>query len=135
MITAAPELDPAGVQRAAALAEAGLIDSVVLLRPTLAEGPPPPPPDLPGVIVVYLSALLAEYDAQPLDDDHAESADLAALFHNGGTTGMPKLAAHTHGNEVADAWMVALSADLDLSLLHISEPTRQCCTSRMPSSA
>lgn len=113
LITAAPELDPAGVQRAAARAEAGLIDSVVLLRPTLAEGPPPPPPDLPGVIVVYLSALLAEYDAQPLDDDHAESADLAALFHTGGTTGMPKLAAHTHGNEVADAWMVALSADLD----------------------
>ena len=25
-----------------------------------------------------------------------------------GTTGTPKLAAHTHGNEVADAWMVAL---------------------------
>ena len=24
---------------------------------------------------------------------------------------------------------------LDLSLIHISEPTRQCCTSRMPSSA
>ena len=23
----------------------------------------------------------------------------------------------------------------DLSLIHISEPTRQCCTSRMPSSA
>ena len=26
-------------------------------------------------------------------------------------------------------------AELDLSLIHISEPTRQCCTSRMPSSA
>ena len=26
-------------------------------------------------------------------------------------------------------------ADLVLSLIHISEPTRQCCTSRMPSSA
>ena len=25
--------------------------------------------------------------------------------------------------------------DLQLSLIHISEPTRQCCTSRMPSSA
>ena len=24
---------------------------------------------------------------------------------------------------------------MDLSLIHISEPTRQCCTSRMPSSA
>ena len=27
------------------------------------------------------------------------------------------------------------SALWDLSLIHISEPTRQCCTSRMPSSA
>ena len=26
-------------------------------------------------------------------------------------------------------------AVIDLSLIHISEPTRQCCTSRMPSSA
>ena len=25
--------------------------------------------------------------------------------------------------------------EVDLSLIHISEPTRQCCTSRMPSSA
>ncbi len=35
------------------------------------------------------------------------SADLAGLFHTGGTTGAPKLAAHTHANELADAWMVA----------------------------
>ena len=28
-----------------------------------------------------------------------------------------------------------LSINLGLSLIHISEPTRQCCTSRMPSSA
>ena len=26
-------------------------------------------------------------------------------------------------------------APIELSLIHISEPTRQCCTSRMPSSA
>ncbi|OAN42023.1 acyl-CoA synthetase [Mycolicibacterium iranicum] len=113
VITAAPDLDSAGVERAAALADAGLIDTVVLLRPTLAEGPPAPLRDLPGITVAYLSELAAEHDAQPLDDGHAESADLAALFHTGGTTGTPKLAAHTHGNEVADAWMVAVSADLD----------------------
>ena len=27
------------------------------------------------------------------------------------------------------------ASHLELSLIHISEPTRQCCTSRMPSSA
>ena len=31
--------------------------------------------------------------------------------------------------------LAALEKGLDLSLIHISEPTRQCCTSRMPSSA
>ena len=30
---------------------------------------------------------------------------------------------------------VILGSVLRLSLIHISEPTRQCCTSRMPSSA
>ena len=29
----------------------------------------------------------------------------------------------------------SIDLGLDLSLIHISEPTRQCCTSRMPSSA
>ena len=31
--------------------------------------------------------------------------------------------------------VLAIGAGLTLSLIHISEPTRQCCTSRMPSSA
>jgi fatty-acyl-CoA synthase len=113
LITAAAELDPVAVERAAALAEAGLIDTVLLLRPTLAAGAPGPLPVLPNVTVAYLSALAAEQDARPLDGGLADSAELAALFHTGGTTGAPKLAAHTHGNEVSDAWMVALSADLD----------------------
>ncbi len=36
--------------------------------------------------------------------------DMAALFHTGGTTGVPKLAAHTHDNEVANAWMLAANS-------------------------
>ncbi|MFK7977886.1 MAG: acyl-CoA synthetase [Halioglobus sp.] len=32
------------------------------------------------------------------------SGDVASLFHTGGTTGLPKLAQHTHGNEVYLAW-------------------------------
>ena len=31
-------------------------------------------------------------------------ADVAAYFHTGGTTGAPKLAVHTHGNQVFTAW-------------------------------
>ena len=32
--------------------------------------------------------------------------DIASMFHTGGTTGMPKLARHTHRNEVFDAWVL-----------------------------
>lgn len=31
-------------------------------------------------------------------------ADIASYFHTGGTTGLPKVAQHTHLNELADAW-------------------------------
>ena len=40
------------------------------------------------------------------------ASEVAALFHTGGTTGTPKLAAHTHANEVSDAWMIAASGML-----------------------
>ncbi len=62
------------------------------------------PPDLaPGCL--DLRTLMA---AQP--DDHLVSGrviapdDVAAYFHTGGTTGAPKLALHTHGNQVFSAW-------------------------------
>ena len=38
--------------------------------------------------------------------------DLAAFFHTGGTTGTPKLAAHTHRMQVVDAWSVATISNL-----------------------
>jgi len=47
-------------------------------------------------------------DAQPSDrrvaDRQIHPDDIASLFHTGGTTGRPKLAARTHRNEVFDAW-------------------------------
>ena len=36
-----------------------------------------------------------------------EANDIAALFHTGGTTGKPKLAQHTHGNQLHAAWGAA----------------------------
>ncbi len=38
--------------------------------------------------------------------------DIAAYFHTGGTTGRPKLAQHTHFNEVSDAWSASQFLDL-----------------------
>lgn len=48
--------------------------------------------------------------------DHLQSQrqiqprDVASYFHTGGTTGTPKLAPHTHANEVAFAWQMATGA-------------------------
>ena len=61
------------------------------------------------------------------------SADLAALFHTGGTTGAPKLAAHTHANEVADAWMLAANSLFDAAT-RWSSPRCRCSTSTPSSS-
>lgn len=38
--------------------------------------------------------------------------DIASYFHTGGTTGTPKLARHTHFNEVYDAWAAAQFLDM-----------------------
>jgi len=37
-----------------------------------------------------------------------DPGDIAAYFHTGGTTGLPKLVRHTHANQVYQAWAVAL---------------------------
>ena len=54
-------------------------------------------------------ALCAGESAQPLDIASCAQRDTpAALFHTGGTTGLPKLAQHTHGNQLHSAWGAAL---------------------------
>ena len=50
----------------------------------------------------------AGYPADTLSSGRAIRADeVASYFHTGGTTGTPKLAQHTHFNEVYDAWAAA----------------------------
>jgi fatty-acyl-CoA synthase len=38
--------------------------------------------------------------------------DICAYFHTGGTTGMPKIARHTHGNQLVNAWCGTVAVDL-----------------------
>ncbi|HEY8050657.1 MAG TPA: acyl-CoA synthetase [Ramlibacter sp.] len=65
------------------------------------------PADVPGV---FSWDELAK--AQPADRLVAarriEPDDVAAYFHTGGTTGMPKLVRHTHRNEVYQGWVIGL---------------------------
>ena len=73
--------------RAQALLGAGTVDTVIPLT--------------------ELDALSAEYDPDVFAGAEPTGDDIATIFHTGGTTGLPKLAAHRHSNEVANAWMIA----------------------------
>ena len=110
MVAAGPNLDARIWSTARALAAAGAIDTLLLLRPT-GTRVPSDPPVIDGVRVAYLDA--AGRDTTGFAGVAPTGHDLAALFHTGGTTGAPKLAAHTHTNEVADAWMIAANSVLD----------------------
>ncbi|MFG1664369.1 acyl-CoA synthetase [Streptomyces sp. Y7] len=111
VVTAAPELDPEAFATGAELARRGLVDHVLLLSPT--GGPAAPLPSVENATVARLADIAAERPADRFLGEPPTSTDLAAFFHTGGTTGAPKLAAHTHANEVSDAWMIAADSVLD----------------------
>lgn len=113
LVTAGDELDPTGWATATRVAEAGLIDTVLLLRPTGAKPIEVPAPKVPGVAIDYLQRRVADFQGDHFEGAVPRAGDLAALFHTGGTTGAPKLAAHTHANEVTDAWMIAANTIFD----------------------
>ncbi|WP_439133495.1 acyl-CoA synthetase [Pseudomaricurvus sp.] len=59
-------------------------------------------------------ALIASHDGSSLDSGRQIAAgDIASYFHTGGTTGTPKLAPHTHANEVACAFQVNTSLHIE----------------------
>ena len=107
LVAAGPELAPEVWERARELAAAGGVEALLALRPTGAGPAAPELQPIEGVRVGYLSALAAEQPHDAFAGEAPSGSDIAALFHTGGTTGTPKLAAHTHTNEVSDAWMIA----------------------------
>jgi fatty-acyl-CoA synthase len=109
LIAAGPELAPGTWDTAAALARDGMLESLLALRPTGAAGTPEDLPPIAGVRTGYLADLAAGMESSAFRGEPPRPPDLAALFHTGGTTGTPKLAAHTHANEVANAWMLAVN--------------------------
>jgi fatty-acyl-CoA synthase len=113
LVAAGPDLAPDTWDTAQALARDGLLEAVLVLRPTGAAGMPEPLPAVDGVRIGYLGELAVVMDQSAIECDLPRSLDLAAMFHTGGTTGAPKLAAHTHANEVTDAWMLAASSLFD----------------------
>ena len=63
--------------------------------------------------IIDLLARLPDFSSGSLDSGRVIApSDTASLFHTGGTTGTPKLARHTHANEVFMAWISALHYDV-----------------------
>jgi fatty-acyl-CoA synthase len=113
LITAAPELDSGTWDLATAVVADAGIESVLLVSPTGEHPDTAAAPQIDGAAVSYMTRSAAVYDRTAFDGEPPSAGDIAALFHTGGTTGAPKLAAHTHANEVTNAWMVAANSVFD----------------------
>ncbi|HYX59984.1 MAG TPA: acyl-CoA synthetase [Streptosporangiaceae bacterium] len=113
LIAAGPELDPRLWSRLLEVARQAGMTAVLALRPDDAHGVPPAldgsaPADGRAPIVAYLDEVLVGQPSGHLAGADLPSAgDLAAFVHTGGTTGAPKVAAHTHANQLACARGIA----------------------------
>jgi len=76
--------------------------------------------------------IIGRYNGEKLDSKRAIApADVASMYHTGGTTGTPKLAPHHHFNEAAMAYMIGAAAELNtgeaalcgLPLFHVNGTT------------
>ena len=113
LVASGPELNDDIWQLARRLAVDVGATALLALRPTLATGVAPHLEGLDDTVVAHLEELAALEPADALVVPEPGPDDLAAFFHTGGTTGTPKLAAHTHRMQVADAWAVALGTAAD----------------------
>ena len=114
LVAAGPELDPQLWQRLLQVARQAGMSAILALRPDEAHGDPPP---LTGddaangrgpLTVAYLDEVIAGQPAGHLAGaDLPKAGDLAAFVPTGGTTGAPKIAAHTHANQLACARGIA----------------------------
>ena len=127
LVAAGPELDLQLWQRLLEVARQAGMTAVLALRPDGAHGDPPAlsltgdapadrTPDTPngqGPFVAYLDDMIAGQPSGHLAGaDLPQADDLAAFVHTGGTTGAPKIAAHTHANQLACARGIAQCSGL-----------------------
>lgn len=104
LIAASPDLDETMWAKVSGLASGGRLSNVYLLDPT--DGERATTASLDGGVVTEYLFDATRSERTGFEDPH-RGDDIAAVFHTGGTTGVPKLAAHTHANQVTDAWLIA----------------------------
>jgi fatty-acyl-CoA synthase len=114
VVTAGPELNGQLWRRMLAVARRAGVTAVLALRPDGARGDPPPLPAATpaGLTVAYLDEVIAGQPSGHLAVGLPQPGDLAAFVHTGGTTGAPKIAAHTHANQLACGRGIAEAAGL-----------------------
>jgi len=122
LVAAGPELDPQLWQRLLEVARQAGMTAVLALRPDGARGVPPAldgdaaaggTPGGRGPVVAYLDEVIAgQPDSHLAGADLPEADDLAAFVHTGGTTGAPKVAAHTHASQLACGRGISLCSGL-----------------------
>jgi fatty-acyl-CoA synthase len=116
VVTAGPELNEQLWRRMLAVARRAGVTAVLALRPDGARGDPPvlPTDGLtgPDLTVAYLDEVIARQQSGHLAGGLPQPGDLAAFVHTGGTTGAPKIAAHTHANQLACGRGIAEAAGL-----------------------
>jgi fatty-acyl-CoA synthase len=116
VVTAGPELNEQLWRRMLVVARRAGVTAVLALRPDRARGDPPvlPTDGLAGsdLTVAYLDEVIAGQQSGHLAGDLPQPGDLAAFVHTGGTTGAPKIAAHTHANQLACGRGIAEAARL-----------------------
>ena len=122
LVAAGPELDPQLWQRLVGVARQAGMTAVLALRPDGARGTPPAldgdaaaghAPDGRPLTVAYLDEVIAgQPDGRLAGAEPPAADDLAAFVHTGGTTGAPKVAAHTHANQLACGRGIAVCSGL-----------------------
>jgi len=120
LVAAGPELNPQLWARLLGVARQAGMTAVLALRPDGAHGVPPAldsasdgGPDGRPLTVAYLDEVIAGQPSGHLAGaDLPKAGDLAAFVHTGGTTGAPKVAAHTHANQLACGQGIAQRAGL-----------------------
>lgn len=114
VVAAGPEFGEERWERLRSCARRLGLTALLALRPDGAVGTPPSLASMTGVSVLYLDDAAANVTSGMLGSTPPGPHDIAAYFHTGGTTGAPKVAAQTHGNEAFLAWDIATSVGFRL---------------------
>jgi fatty-acyl-CoA synthase len=113
LLVPGPELDAALWAKAQQVVQlAGDLEAVLVIGDNTGSGKPLPAAIHGCKVLDFHDELRTQPAHRRLSGRVIRPDDIASYFHTGGTTGTPKLAQHTHANEVFMAWLTGGMLDL-----------------------